>query len=293
MAIHGTKQKAYGLFILLAAPAILLRLLTAVYPMLRTVTLSMTDLHLVEGTDAFVGLENYRHLLQDSAFFSVLGFSLVFVFVSTVLELGLGLLVALLLNAKFRGCFLARTLNLLPWAMPTIVAALAFQWLLDDQFGLFSHWVHQCIGQRPAWLNSAWGARTCLIGVTIWKNTPFVAIICLAGLQGVPGELHEAAKMDGANAWQRLCKITLPMMAPLLVTVGMYLVIWQLASFDLVFGLTRGGPGIATTVLSLDILQQGLFFFKFGYASALSVILMILVAGMGVIGVCWLRRIDY
>jgi multiple sugar transport system permease protein len=129
--------------------------------------------------------------------------------------------------------------------------------------------------------------------VNVWKNTPFVAIICLAGLQGIPAELHEAAKMDGAGAWQRLYKITLPMITPLLVTMGMYLIIWQLASFDLVFGLTRGGPGIATTVVSLDILQEGLFFFKFGYASAISVLLMILVACIGLVGILWFRRIDY
>jgi len=272
---------------------VLLRILTAVYPMFRTTYLSMTDLHLVEGTRSFIGLENYRQLLQDNDFFYILGFSLVFILVSTLLELCLGLLIALLLNAKFRGRYLARTITLLPWAIPTIVAALVFQWLLDDQFGLFSHWIHYCTGQRPALLNSAFGARICLICVNVWKNTPLVAIICLAGLQGIPAELHEAAKMDGAGAWRRLYKITLPMMTPLLVTMGMYLIIWQLASFDLVFGLTRGGPGIATTVVSLDILQEGLFFFKFGYASAISVLLMILVACIGLVGILWFRRIDY
>jgi multiple sugar transport system permease protein len=287
------RQKVYTIFIVLAAPAVLLRILTAVYPMFRTTYLSMTDLHLVEGTRSFIGSENYRQLLQDNDFFYILGFSLVFVLVSTLLELCLGLLIALLLNAKFSGRYLARTITLLPWAIPTIVAALAFQWLLDDQFGLFSHWIHYCTGQRPALLNSAFGARICLICVNVWKNTPFVAIICLAGLQGIPAELHEAAKMDGAGAWQRLYKITLPMITPLLVTMGMYLIIWQLASFDLVFGLTRGGPGIATTVVSLDILQEGLFFFKFGYASAISVLLMILVACIGLVGILWFRRIDY
>ena len=291
--MDGKTRKLYLIFALLAAPAVLLRILTALYPMFQTAYLSMTNLHLLEGTRSFIGLENYRHLLQDKDFFRILGFSLMFVLVSTVLELCLGLLVALLLNAKFRARNLARTITLLPWAIPTIVAALAFQWLLDDQFGLFSHWAHALTGQRPAWLNSALGARTCLILVNVWKNTPFVAIICLAGLQGIPAELHEAAKIDGAGAWHRLRKITLPMMSPLLITMGMYLVIWQLASFDLVYGLTRGGPGIATTVVSLNILQEGLFFFKFGYASAISVFLMIIVACVGLAGILWFRRIDY
>jgi multiple sugar transport system permease protein len=261
--------------------------------MLQTGYLSMTNLHLLEGTQSFVGLENYRQLSQDEGFLGVLVFSLAFAFVSTVLQLVLGLLVALLLNAQFRGRYLVRSVNLLPWAMPTIVAALVFQWLLDDQFGLLSQWIYACTGQRLALLNSVWGARTSLILVNVWKNAPFVAVICLAGLQNIPRELHEAAIIDGANAWQRLFGMTLPLMTPLLITMGMYLVIWQLANFDLVFGLTRGGPGIATMLLSLSILEEGMFFFKFGYASAISVILMFLVAGFGLIGVLWFRRIDY
>lgn len=291
--MYRAKRRAYFVFVALVAPALLLRTLTAAYPIVQTAYLSVTNLHLLEGTNSFVGLDNYRQVLQNSDFHSIFGFTLAFIFLSTILELCLGLLVALLLNAKFRGRFVARTINLIPWAIPTIVVAFAFQWILDDQFGMFSHWIHHFTGQRLALLNSALSARICLILVNVWKNTPFMAIIFLAGLQGIPDELYEAAKVDGAGAWRRFCYITLPMMTPLLIAMGMYFVIWQLASFDLVFGLTRGGPGIATTLLSLQILQEGLFFFKFGYASAINVILMILVAFVGMIGVVWFRRTTY
>ncbi len=291
--MYRAKRRAYFVFVALVAPVLLLRTLTAAYPIVQTAYLSVTNLHLLEGTNSFVGLDNYRQVLRNSDFHSIFGFTLAFIFLSTILELCLGLLVALLLNAKFRGRFVARTINLIPWAIPTIVVAFAFQWILDDQFGMFSHWIHHLTGQRIAPLNSALSARVCLVLVNVWKNTPFMAIIFLAGLQGIPDELYEAAKVDGAGAWRRYCSITLPMMTPLLIAMGMYFVIWQLASFDLVFGLTRGGPGIATTLLSLQIFQEGLFFFKFGYTSAISVILMVLVALIGMIGVVWFRRATY
>lgn len=284
------KHKSGLLFLLLVAPVLILRLGTAGYPIAHTLHLSTTDYHLLDQTKNHIGLENYRDLWADEDFRFSLGFTLVFISVSTLLELSLGLVVALFLNARFKLRSLARGINLIPWAIPAIVAAYAFQWLLDDQFGMFSHAIHALTGTRPAPFNSASGAQVTLILVNVWKNAPFMAVIFLAGLQGIPEELYEAAKVDGAGRWQRFCRITLPMLTPLLITMGLYFVIWQLASFDLIFGLTRGGPGIATTVLSLKIYQEGLLFFKFGYASAICVILMLLVALLGIIGIVWFRR---
>jgi len=291
--MYRTNRRNYTIFLTLVTPVLLLRFLTAAYPIWQTIYLSITNLNLLEGTDSFVGLDNYRQLLHDCNFHNILGFTLVFIFSSTILELVLGLFIALLLNANFRGRFLVRTINLIPWAVPTIVAAFAFRWILDDQFGMFFHWIHSIFGIRPAPLNSALGAKVSLILVNVWKNAPFMAIIFLAGLQGVPAELYEAAKVDGANSWHRFWSITFPMVTPLLITMGMYFIIWQLASFDLVFGLTHGGPGVATTVLSLQIFQEGLFFFKFGYASAIGVVLMILVALVGMIGITLFRKASF
>ena len=120
-----------------------------------------------------------------------------------------------------------------------------------------------------------------------------MGIIFLAGLQGVPVELYEAAKVDGASAWQRFWRITLPMITPLVITMSMYLIVWQLASFDLIYGFTRGGPGVATNVLAFYIFQEGFLFFKFGYASAISMILLIFVALVGLFGIIWSRRSEY
>lgn len=285
-------QKRFIIFLILITPAFVLRFTTAAYPLLNTIYLSFTNLHLIDGTNDFVGLENYRVLFDHFNFQSALSFTIIFVLVSTVLELILGLLIALMLNASFRGRNFARTINLIPWAIPTIVAAYAFRWILDDQFGIFSHALAQFTGENPAILNSAFGARLATILVNVWKNAPFMAIIFLAGLQGVPMELYEAAKVDGANAWQRFWRITIPMITPLVITMSMYLVVWQLASFDLIYGFTRGGPGVATNVLAFYIFQEGFLFFKFGFASAVSMILLVLVALVGLFGIIWFRRYD-
>ena len=119
-----------------------------------------------------------------------------------------------------------------------------------------------------------------------------VAVIFLAGLQGVPLELYDAAKVDGANAWQRFWRITIPLIMPLGVTMGMFRLLWSLGSFDLVFGLTQGGPGVATSVLALQVFRTGILFFKFGMASAISVILFIFVAIVGLIGLWMYRRTE-
>jgi multiple sugar transport system permease protein len=291
--IYGSKRNAIFLFWLLVGPVVLLRLATAAYPIGRTLWLSMTDTHLFDSEHAFVGLENFRLLFSDPDFSKILGFSLVFIALSTFLELVFGLLIASFLNSKFKGRFLARTINLIPWAIPTIVAAYAFQWILDDQFGMFSHWISEAFGVRPAVLNTAFGARVTLILVNVWKNSSFMAIIFLAGLQGVPEELYEAARVDGAGPVRRFFTITLPMLMPLMITMGMYFLIWQLANFDLVYGLTSGGPGIATTILPLNIFHEGLIFFKFGYGSAISVILMLIVSVLGFFGMLQFKKWSY
>jgi multiple sugar transport system permease protein len=206
------------------------------------------------------------------------------------LQIIVGLLIALLLNARFRGRGFARSINLIPWAIPTIVAAYAFGWLLNDQFGLIPYWVNVISGERIAPLSSALSAQVSLILVNVWKNAPFMAVVFLAGLQGVPEDLYEAAKVDGANVLQRFWAITLPMITPLLIAQGMFFVVWQLAAFDLIFGLTNGGPGVATVTLSLRIFQEGILFFKYGFASAISMVLMALVAVLGLVGLFFFRR---
>lgn len=282
--------RRYLTFFLLVAPVILLRLSTTAYPIIRTAYLSLTNNSLLSGTSEFIGFDNYRALASDFGIRSAIRFTIIFVLGSTFLQLVVGLLVALLLNARFRGQKFARSINLIPWAIPPIVAAYAFRWLLDDQFGLIPHWIHQITGDRVAPLSTAASAQLSLILVNVWKNAPFMAVVFLAGLQGVPDDLYEAAKVDGAHSLQRFWAITLPMLLPLVIAQGMFFVVWQLAAFDLIYGLTNGGPGVATVTLSLRIFQEGLLFFKYGFASAVSMVLMALVALVGLAGLVLFRR---
>ena len=283
-------HRRYLTFLLLVAPIVILRLYTAAYPIGQTAYLSLTNSSLLSGTSEFIGLENYRELANDVTLVGTVRFTLFFVLGSTLLQLVIGLLVALLLNAKFRGRGFARSINLIPWAIPTIVAAYAFRWLLDDQFGLIPHWINVLFGERVAPLSSPVTAQVSLVLVNVWKNVPFMAVVFLAGLQGVPEDLYEAAKVDGASGIQRFWAITFPLLLPLLIAQGMFFVVWQLAAFDLIYGLTNGGPGVATVTLSLRIFQEGLLFFNYGIASAVSMVLMALVAVVGLLGLVWFRR---
>jgi multiple sugar transport system permease protein len=279
-------------FAALVAPVFIFRLITAAYPILNTIWLSFTNMSMLNQTNEFVGFANYVQMTKDPAVRSGIGFTVGYVLVSTALQLVLGLLVALMLNASYRGRGFGRAVNLIPWAIPTIVAAYAFRWLLDDQFGLIPQWIFQITGHRPVIFISPFGAQSAVILVNVWKNVPFMAIIFLAGLQGVPLDLYEAAKVDGSNTWQRFWYITLPLVMPLVVTMSLFFVVWQLANFDLVYGLTYGGPGTATVTLALRIFQEGMLFYKFGYASAISVALLLLVGLVGLIGLVINRKVE-
>lgn len=280
------------LFTLLVSPAILLRLTTAVYPIFQTILYGFRDFSLLKGTDQYIGLQNYVDITDNYGVRGALSFTIVYVLASTILELGAGLLIAQLLNANFKGRTFARTINLIPWAIPTIVAGYVFRWFLDDQFGLIPYWYHEITGrQMIIFITPTW-AKVAVILVHVWKDAPFMAVVFLAGMQGIPLDLYEAARVDGANAWQRFKSITLPLVAPLVITMGLFRLVWSLAGFDLVYGLTSGGPGVATSVLALQIFREGMLFFKFGFASAISVVLLIMVAIVGLIGLRLYRHFE-
>jgi multiple sugar transport system permease protein len=204
----------------------------------------------------------------------------------------LGLMIAELLNREFKGRGMVRAVNLIPWAIPTIVAAYAFRWLLHDQFGMISHWIYLVTGDRPLFFVDPKLARASVIAANVWKNAPFMAIVFLAGMQGIPEELYDASKVDGANGPQRFFFITLPMMVPLIVTMGTFFIIWQVASLDLIYGMTSGGPGVATDVFALLIFEQGVRSFSYGFASAIGVVLIVFVGIIGMIGIALFRRFE-
>jgi multiple sugar transport system permease protein len=287
--ISKIMRRRYLLFVLLVTPAFLLRILTAAYPILQTIYLSLTNLNLLKNTNEFIGLENYPAIASNPGVRGALVFTVMLVLGATVLELIFGMLIALLLNAVFRGRGFARTINLIPWAVPTIVAGYGLRWLMDDQFGLIPYWIYQLFEYRlVVFINPTFAQLAVILG-HVWKDAPFMAIVFLAGLQGIPLDLYDAARVDGANGWNQFWRLTVPLTLPLTITMGLFRLVWSLGSFDLVYGMTQGGPGTATSVLALQIFREGILFFKFGFASAISVVLLVLVGITGIIGL-WLFR---
>jgi multiple sugar transport system permease protein len=290
--LSAIPRRRYLLFVFLVAPAFLLRLTTAAWPILQTIQESFTNFDVIKNTNSYIGAQNFNTILNDFQVHSAISFTTLLVVFSTLGDLIVGMLVALLLNANFRGRGFARTINLIPWAVPTIVAGYGFRWLLDNQFGLLPYWISQLTGYHLVAFINPPVAQAIVILAHIWKDAPFMAFVFLAGLQGVPLDLYDAARVDGANAWQRFWGLTVPLIMPLTITMGLFRLVWSLGSFDLVYGLTQGGPGEATSVLALQIFRNGIMFFKFGYASAISVVLLLFVAGIGIVGLALFRRFE-
>lgn len=222
------KRKAIRVLTIVAmlAPAILLRLLTAVYPYIQSVRLSFYEYNPAFPPKEYVGLDNYRRAFDDIAIRSSIEFTLLFVIGSTVLQIIFGLGIALLLNRAFLGRGAVRAINLIPWAIPMVVVAVGFRWMFDSQYGIFSDILARTIGLEVDWLIRFWPARIAVIFTNVWKSTPFLAIVFLAALQAVPQDVYEAARVDGAGKVRSFFSVTLPLIMPQIVTIGLFMLVW-------------------------------------------------------------------
>jgi len=194
---------------------------------------------------------------RDTRFLASLRNTAVFTGASMALETLLGLSAALLLHRSFRGRGLVRAITLLPWALPTAVMALAWAWIFNDSFGVANDLLRRLgLAAHPvAWLSSPASAMTALVVADVWKTTPFVALIVLAGLQGIPVEVLEAARVDGLGAWQRFRRIVLPLLAPSILAAVLFRAVQAWGAFDIVYVMTGGGPGGSTETVSLYAFQ--------------------------------------
>lgn len=272
--------------------AVGLRLFTAIYPFFHTVWLSFHEWNPAFPPMRFTGLRNFELLANDLAVTSSISFTVMFVILSTVFQIALGLGIALMLNRAFPGRGVVRAINLIPWAIPMVVAAVGFRWMYDSQYGIINDLLSRLTGVRVSWLSDYWGARVAVIATNVWKSAPFVGIVLLAALQGIPEDLFDAAKVDGANRFNTFAKITLPLITPQIVTIGLFMVVWQLAAFDLIFSMTGGGPGFATQVLAYRIYQVAFMGLNFGYASAISMVLFLIVGIASLIGLYLFRKVE-
>jgi trehalose/maltose transport system permease protein len=258
---------------LLAAPALLLVAVVVAAPVLRVVELSFTRVAL-DGTlaERFAGLEQYRRLWQDGRWWTSLRNTAVFTTASVLLETVLGIGFALVIHQRFRGRGVLRAVVMLPWALPTAVMALAWAWIFNDSFGVANDLLRRAgLVARPiAWLGEPATAMGAMVVAEVWKTTPFVALIVLAGLQGISSEVIEAARIDGLSAVQRFRHVTLPLLAPSIAVAVAFRAVQAYGAFDLVYVMTGGGPGGSTETVSLYAFQNYFRYLDFGYGSAVA-----------------------
>ena len=262
-------------------PALGAVVLIAIFPLAWTVweSLHLHDLRMPWRGRPFVGLSNYTEALTDSRFWAALGHTALFTVGTVTLEVLLGLFLALSLHRAYRGRGLVRTVVLLPWAIPTVVAALLWAFLFDSQTGIVNAVLIDTGAMDAAapfvWFTHSVGAWVPVILADVWKMTPFVTLLLLAGLQNIDAALYEASALDGASPWQQFVHITLPLLKPALVVVLIFRTLDAFRVFDLVFVLTRGGPATATEPITLYAFTALLNYLRFGYGSALSVLIFL------------------
>lgn len=258
---------------------------TVAFPILKAGYMSLHFNVLIKPREyAFIGLGNYARLLNDEVFWLSLWNSLIWVFGSVSLQFLGGFVAALLLHQGFRGRALVRTVTLLPWIIPGIVVALVWEWLYQPNYGVINDLLVRSglLRDRVAWLSDPVLAMPAVIATNVWRGVPFFAIMLLAGLQAIPDDIYEAARVDGASVTQRFWHITVPLLRPIIVVATATRIIWTFNYADLIFVMTSGGPANATQITSTYTLLQAYSNLDFGYAATLSVVLLLIMLGFTV-----------
>lgn len=272
---------------LLLMPALLVFALVYAYPILRSFWLSFFARNL--GTQletVFTGLDNYVRMAGDGRFWQTLWNTTIFTSASVVIELLLGMAVALILNQAFRGRGIVRTVAIIPWALPTALIGIAWAWIFNDQFGVWNDILMRLgiINQGVNWLGNPYWAMCVVIAADVWKTTPFISILLLAGLQSISEDLYEAYAIDGASPWQSFTQITLPLLMPQILIALLFRFAQAFGIFDLIQVMTGGGPGGATEMVSLYIYATVMRYLDFGYGAALVVVtFLLLVAAVAIV----------
>lgn len=286
-----TKTEAFFAYALLL-PATLALVLIRVVPLLEGIGISFTNRRLLQDRPtSFVGIDNFiRIFTEDKEFWRVLGFTFFYTIMVVLLSYCMGLIIALLMNIEIKGRGIFRTLLLMPWIIPGVVAAASWKWALNDQSGVINmllQSLHITSKSIPFLASTKW-AKVVVILVGAWKNYPYMALSLLAGLQNVPTDTKEAAKIDGANVFQSFFRVVLPQIRPVTMVCTTLMFIWTFNNFDNIFLLTGGGPDGSTQVMSVLSYYSAFSKMNMGYASALSTVML---AIMMVLAVLYIRMV--
>ncbi|WSG86720.1 sugar ABC transporter permease (plasmid) [Streptomyces sp. NBC_01727] len=284
------RRRDYLLFAAFAGPNMLFLLVFAYWPVVYNGYLSLTDWDMISPTKGFVGLGNYVDLLGDVDFRTTLWTTMLFVAGVVIGGMILGLATALLLNQRLRGRNAVRTLTFAPYVISGAAVGTLWLFIFDPNYGLIRPLLAPLGLAAPAMMTDSNWALFGLIIVYLWKNIGFVAVVYLAGLQGLPKEVYEAAQIDGANAWTRLMRITLPLLSPVTFFLLVTSVISTFQAFDVIAVMTGGGPGTSTSILSWFIYDEGFRAFDAGRASAAAMIMFLVLLLITAVQARYLER---
>jgi multiple sugar transport system permease protein len=271
---------------LLIAPGLFLILLILLYPLLRGIASSFFTSKVGSlDFDAFVGFQYYRELFRDRIFLRAMGNTAVWTFFIVAAQYFIGLGTALLLNRRFAGRGIFRSLILIPWVVPGIAAAMTWKWMYASQYGIINFLLRSLgiIARDMDWLGSPQTALGAIMVTAVWKAVPFVTIVLLAALQSIDTSLYEAARVDGASPLQSFWHITLTGIKEVSITTVLLEIIWTANQFDLVYVMTKGGPSNATQIIPVYTYLTAFNFFKFNKAAAIGVLGLLAVAGFAIL----------
>lgn len=264
---------------LLLAPTLLVIVVVALFPLLQTIYLSFTNDRLADLKPAeWIGLENYRDLLRDEDFRAAIWLTVKFTLITIVVETILGMIVALVVNSQFKGRGMMRAAMLVPWAIPTVVSARMWAWMYNDLYGVFNdilvNKLH-ILDSNVAWIAKPSTSLWAVAAVDIWKTTPFMALLLLAGLQVIPSDVYEAATVDGASKIQQYFRITLPLLMPALLVALIFRTLDSLRVFDVFFVMF--GSRKDTQTMATYAQTQIVSFSETGYGSAVSIAIFLII----------------
>jgi ABC-type sugar transport system permease subunit len=262
-------------------PALALVLLFTIYPVAHTLWTSLHRVMILFPGEPFVGLVNYRAVLESAFFTTALLNSLWFTVVAAPLIVLLGLGVAHLLLADFHGRFLVRSVVILPWVLPGAISAVLWIWIFHPSWGILNLLLYEAglIESYLPWLTDPALVRVSVVVAHVWTQFPFAAVLLMAALTAIDPQLYEAAKLDGAGRWQRFRFITFPQIRAMVVVLLVYGALVAFTSYDLVYAMTGGGPGTATTLLSFQIWKESFSMYNFGNGAALAFITVLISLG--------------
>lgn len=268
--------------IILLIPAAILVVLFALYPIVQGFVVSLNRVNPATLETTFIGIDNYVNVLQDKVFWESAGRTLIYVLVTNIFTLVLGMLISLLVHQELVGRNMARGLVLFPYLVPAIVIALTWRYMLDPTLGVINVWLKDLglIDRQIAFLTRPESAFAVVIFASIWKYTPFMIIMFLARLQVIPPELEEAAKLDGASGWQIFWRIIVPWMMPVIIIALLLRTIWTFNEFEMVYLFAFGGPLFATTTLPVYVRYQAVDARNLGAAAATSTLMLLILLVM-------------